>query len=73
MSIRNIYLKNHFPPECDNDEAVDYALDEEDNANNILDELKLSIYDDREKQLKEPEMNDTKTKAYLNKKLHVVF
>ena len=35
-----------MPPEYDEDEEIDYAIGEEDNANYILDELQLSNYDD---------------------------
>ena len=57
------------PPEYEEDEEIDYALDEEDSANMILDELDLSNYDDIEKQLNQPEMTPQKTKKYVNKKL----
>ena len=58
-----------LPPEYEEDEEIDYALDEEDSANMILDELKLSNYDDIEKQINQPEMTQRKIKKYLNKKL----
>ena len=58
-----------MPPEYEEDEEIDYALDEEDSANSILDELGLSNYDDIEKQLKEPEMTQKKIKRYLDLKL----
>ena len=57
-----------IPPEYE-DEEIDYALDKEDSANMILDDLKLSNYDDIEKQLKRPEMTQKNTKRYINKKL----
>ena len=44
-----------MPPEYEEDEEIDYALDEEDSANMILDELELSNYDDIEKQIIQPE------------------
>ena len=44
-------------------------MDEEDSANRTLDDLKLSNYDDIEKQLKQPEMTQKNTKRYINKKL----
>ena len=37
-----------MPPEYKEDEEINYALDEEDSVNMILDELKLSNYDDIE-------------------------
>ena len=58
-----------MPPEYEEDEEIDYALDEEDSANMILDDLGLSNYDDIEMQLNEPEMSPTKIKQYVNKKI----
>ena len=58
-----------MPPEYEEDEEIDYALDEEDSANAILDDLGLSNYDDIEKQLNQPEMTQQKIKRYVNKKL----
>ena len=58
-----------MPPEYEEDEVIDYALDEEDSANMILDDLGLSNYDDIEKQLNQPEMTQQKIKLYVNKKL----
>ena len=58
-----------LPPEYEEDEEIDYALDEEDSANMILDELKLSNYDDIEKQINQPEMTPRKIKRYIDKKL----
>ena len=58
-----------MPPEYDEDEEIDYALNEEDSANMILDDLALSNYDDIEKQLNQPEMTPQKSKKYIIKKL----
>ena len=58
-----------LPPEYEEDEEIDYALDEEDSANMILDDLELSNYDDIEKQLNQPEMTPRKMKRYIDKKL----
>ena len=58
-----------MPPEYKEDEEIDYALDEEDSANMILDDLGLSNYDDIEKRLNQPEMTQQKIKLYVNKKL----
>ena len=58
-----------MPPEYEEDEEIDYALDEEDSANMILEELDLSNYDDIEKQLNQPEMTPRKIKRYIDKKL----
>ena len=60
-----------MPPEYEEDEEIDYALDEEDSANMILDELELSNYDDIEKQLERPEMTQRKIIKYVNKKLEL--
>ena len=58
-----------MPPEYEEDEEIDYALDEEDSVNMILDELELSNYDDIEKQINQPEMTPRKIKRYIDKKL----
>ena len=58
-----------MPPEYNEDEEIDYALNEEDSANMTLDDLALSNYDDIEKQLNQPEMTPQKSKKYINKKL----
>ena len=58
-----------MPPEYEEDEEIDYALDAEDSANMILDDLGLSNYDDIEKQLNQPEMTQRKIELYVNKKL----
>ena len=57
-----------MPPEYE-DKEIDYALDEEDSANYILDDLGLSNYDDIENQLNQPEMTQQKIKQYVNKKI----
>ena len=58
-----------MPPEYEEDKEINYALDEEDSANMILDELGLSNYDDIEKQLNQPEIPKSKIKPFLIKKL----
>ena len=58
-----------MPPEYEEDEEIDYALDEEDSVNMILDELELSNYDDVEKQMNQPEMPKSQIKPFLKKKL----
>ena len=58
-----------MPPGYEEDEEIDYALDEEDSDNLILDDLKLSNYDDIEMQLNQPEMTKRKIKPYLTKKI----
>ena len=59
----------HFSEEDEEDGGIDYALDEEDSTNMILDDLGLSNYDDIEKQINQPEMTRQKIKLYVNKKL----
>ena len=58
-----------MPPEYEEDEEIDYALDEEDSANMILDDLGLPNYDAIEKQLNQPEMTQKRIKRYVNKQL----
>ena len=55
--------------EYDEDEGIDYAIGEEDNANYILDELQLSNYDDIEKRLNQPEMDALKIRNYLKREI----
>ena len=68
-SLKDILEGKDLPPEYEEDEEIDYALDDEDSVNMILDELELSNYDDIEKQLNQPEMTSKKSKKYINKKL----
>ena len=68
-SLKDVLEAQDLPPEYEEDEEIDYALDEEDSANMILDDLGLSNYDDIEKQLNQPEMTQRKIKKYVNKKL----
>ena len=58
-----------MPPDYDEDEEIDYAIGEEDNANYILDELKLANYDDIQKRLDEPEMDALKIRNYLKREI----
>ena len=58
-----------MPPEYEEDEDIDYALDEEDSANTILDDLGLPNYDAIEKQLNQPEMTQKRIKRYVDKQL----
>ena len=56
-----------LPPEYDDDDEIDYALDDEDMENEILnDYLKLPNYDSVEKVLNQPEMTPKTTTTYLN-------
>ena len=58
-----------MPPEYEEDEEIDYALDEEDSANTILDDLGLPNYNAIEKQLNQPEMTQKRIKRYVDKQL----
>ena len=58
-----------MPPEYEEDEEIDYALDEEDSVNMILDDLGLSNYDSIEKRLNQPEMTQQKIILFVDKKL----
>ena len=40
-----------MPPEYDEDQDIDYALDDEDSGNKILDDMEIPNYDDIEAQL----------------------
>ena len=55
-----------MPPEYEEDEEIDYALDEEDSVNMILDDLGLSNYDDIDvnKKLKDAEFKRHQLKGY---------
>ena len=57
-----------MPPEYDDDEDIDCALDDEDMDNEILNYyLKLQNYDSVEKVLNQPETTQQKNRKYLNK------
>ena len=58
-----------LPPEYDEDEdeGVDYALDDEDETREILEDMGIKNYEDVDYQLNEPEMTPKKTKIYLGK------
>ena len=56
-----------LPPEYDDDVDVDYTMDDEDISKDILNDIGITNYENVEKILNQPEMNPTKTKAYLNK------
>ena len=68
-SLKDVLEGEDLPPEYEEDEEIDYALDEEDSVNMILDDLGLSNYDDIEMQINQPEMTQQKIKLYVNKKL----
>ena len=54
-------------PEYDDDEEIDYALDDEDIAREILDDLGIRNYESVDKVLNQSEMTPKKTRSYLNK------
>ena len=56
-----------LPPEYDEDEEIDYALDDEDMDNEILGDLGVTDYENVEMRLNLPEMTPKKTKTYLKK------
>ena len=56
-----------LPPEYDDDEVVDYTMDDEDMTNNILDDIGIPNYENVDKILNQSIMNPQKTKGYLNK------
>ena len=56
-----------LPPEYDDDEEIDYAMDDYDSTNKILDDLKLANYEDVDYKLKQPEMTHKKKGLYLSK------
>lgn len=58
-----------LPPEYDEDERPDYALDEDDRTTEILKDLEITDYDNVEKMLNEPGMTPTKIRTFLNNKV----
>ena len=56
-----------LPPEYDEDDEIDYGLDDEDMDNEILDDLGLQNYDSVEKVLNQQEMTQQKNQKYINK------
>ena len=61
-----LYEPEDLPPEYE-EEVPDYNILEEDAINQALDKLNIPNYDDIELRLAEEEMDDKKSKAYLNK------
>ena len=56
-----------MPPEYDDDDEIDYGLDDEDISNEILNDISITDYENVEMRLNQPEMTHKKTKAYLDK------
>ena len=75
---KNIYVGPQYlpeepmdlPPEYDNEDEVDYRIDDEDLTKEILEELELTNYESIDKIINQPEMTPKKTTAYLNKILN---
>ena len=64
---KEIYVDPKLPPEYDEDEEIDYGLDDEDMDNEILGDLGLENYDSVEKVMNQQEMTERRNKKYLNK------
>ena len=58
-----------LPPEYDEDEEVDYALADEDETKEALDDLGIPNYESVDMTLNQPQMTPQKTKKYLGKVL----
>ena len=56
-----------LPPEYDDDEEVDYAIDDEDLIKGTLEDIGISNYEQIEKILDQPEMTDKKKRSFINK------
>ena len=62
-----MYEPEDLPPEYEEEEGPDYNILEEDAINQVLDELQIPNYDDIELRLTEKDMDNKRSKAYLNK------
>ena len=62
-----MYEPEDLPPEYEEEEVPDYNILEEDRINQALDKLGIPNYDDVELRLTEKDMDNKKSKAYLNK------
>ena len=56
-----------LPPEYNDDEEVDYAIDDEDVMRETLDDLGLMNYESVDKVLNQPEMTSNKKRMYISK------
>ena len=54
-----------MPPEYEEDDEIDYALDEEDRVNELLDDMDIKNYDDVEKQLDQTDMIPPKAEKHF--------
>ena len=65
---KEIYVDpKELPPEYDDDEEIDYAMDDYVSTNRILDDLNLANYEDVDYNLKQQEMTHKKKGLYLSK------
>ena len=62
-----MYEPEDLPPGYEEEEGPDYNILEEDAINQVLDEIEIPNYEDVELQLKQKDMNEKKSKAYLKK------
>ena len=62
-----MYEPEDLPPEYEEEEGPDYNILEEDVINQALDKLNIPNYNDVELRLTEKDMDNKKSKAYLNK------
>ena len=62
-----MYKPEDLPPEYEEEEGPDYNILEEDAINQALDKLNIPNYNDVELRLTEKDMDNKKSKAYLNK------
>ena len=58
-----------LPPEYDQDEIPDYALDEKDRITEILEDLEITDYDNIENIINKAEMTRTQLRSSLNNKV----
>ena len=65
-----MYEPEDLPPEYEEEEGPDYAIIEEDQINQALDDLNIPNYEVVELRLQQKGMNDQKRKAYLKKILN---
>ena len=56
-----------LPPEYDDDEEVDYAIDDKDTINEILEDVGVINYENVDKILNQPKMTTAKKKKFINK------
>jgi len=59
-------VPKELPQEYDDDEEIDYGLDDEDQSNLILNEIGLPNYENVKLYLEQQEITPKKTEAYIN-------